>query len=153
MNFNYRNCRNETEVRSKLVVYYLLPKLGYSPDEWHEEATYRKIRLDFLVTNRPAVANNNRINLNRSLIIETKRPKENLDNHVTKFNTYLHQICVRYGVLTNGKELRIYQRVPSPQLARGLFPHPLKLLFQCSKDEIDKNFEKIKLLYQVRMNS
>ena len=146
MNFNYRNCRNETEVRSKLVVYYLLPKLGYSPDEWYEEATYRKIRLDFLVTNRPIVANNNRINLNRSIIIETKSPKQNLDNHVAKFNIYLHQISVKYGVLTNGKEFRIYQRVPSPQLANDLFPHPLKLLFQCNGDEINKKFENIKVL-------
>ncbi len=146
MNFNYRYCRNETEVRSKLIVYYLLPKLGYSPGEWYEEATFRNIRLDFFIANKPRIANNNQINLNRSLIIETKHPKQNLDVHVSKFNTYLHKVSVKYGVLTNGKEIRIYQRVPSPGLAKGLFPHPLKLLFQCDGDDIDRNIEKIKSL-------
>ena len=146
MNFNYRHCRNETEVRSKLIVYYLLPRLGYSPDEWYEEATFRNIRLDFFIANKPKIANNNQINLNRSLIIETKHPQQNLDVHVSKFNTYLSEVSVRYGILTNGKEIRIYQRLPSPGLRNGLFPHPLKLLFQCGGDEIDRNIENIKAL-------
>lgn len=146
MNFNYRHCRNETEVRSKLIVYYLLPRLGYAPNEWHEEATFRNIRLDFLITNQPIVANNNRINLNRSLIIETKSPRQNLDIHLNQFHTYLQTISVKYGVLTNGKDFRIYQRVPSPQAARGLFAYPLKLLFQCCGDEIEGKIEDIKAL-------
>ena len=146
MNFNYRYCRNETEVRSKLVVYYLLPKLGYFPYEWHEEATFRDIRLDFLITNKPIAVNNNRINLARSFIIETKSPRQNLDVHVDRFNYYLHQIPVRYGVLTNGREFRIYRRVPSPQSARGLFLHPLELLFQCGGDEISDKIKNIQAL-------
>ena len=146
MIFNYRICRNETEVRSKLIVYYLLPKLGYLPNEWYEEDTFRNIRLDFFVINKPILTKNSKINLNHSWIIETKHPQENLDNHINKFNTYLQTISVKYGVLTNGKEIRIYQRIPSPGIARGLFPHPLKLLFQCSGDEIDFNIDKIKNL-------
>ena len=146
MNFNHHYCRNETEVRSKLIVHYLLPKLGYSPDTWYEEVTFRKIRLDFFILNQPIVSNKQKINLARSLIIETKHPKENLDNHVPKLNRYLHTISVQYGVLTNGREIRIYQKVPSPRLAQGLFPNPLKLLFQCSGDDIDDNIKKIKAL-------
>ena len=145
LNFNYRHCRNETEVRSKLIVYSLLPKLGYLPKDWYEEATFRNIRLDFLITNK---LNNGsaRTNLNRSVIIETKHPRQNLDIHVSKFNIYLQKLSIKYGVLTNGKEFRIYQRVPSPGLARGLFPHPLKLLFECSGDEINSKIENIKAL-------
>ena len=146
MNFNYRYCRNETEVRSKLVVYYLLPKLGYFPYEWHEEATFRDIRLDFLITNKPTVANNNKVNLNRSFVIETKSPRQRLDVHVDRFNIYLQRISIKYGVLTNGKEFRIYQRVSSPASARDLFTHRLKLLFCCNGDEIDRQIEDIKAL-------
>ena len=145
MNFNYRNCRNETEVRSKLIVYSLLPRLGYLPKDWHEEATFRDIRLDFLIINKLKNANS-RTNLDRSLIIETKHPQQNLDIHVSKFNIYLQKTSIKHGVLTNGKEFRIYQRVPSPGLARGLFPHPLILLFQCSGDEINSKIEDIKAL-------
>ncbi len=29
--FNPENCRNESEVESKFIVYYLLPALGYPP--------------------------------------------------------------------------------------------------------------------------
>ncbi|MDJ0595407.1 MAG: hypothetical protein QNJ72_36395 [Pleurocapsa sp. MO_226.B13] len=95
MSFNYRHCRNETEVRSKLVVYYLLPKLGYLPDDWYEEITYYNIRFDFFIVNKP-ISNRLTINLNRSLIIETKSPKENLDVHLSKLNIYLHTISVIY---------------------------------------------------------
>ena len=146
MNFNYRYCRNETEVRSKLIVYYLLPKLGYSPDCWYEEAIFRNIRLDFFIVDKPTVSNKQKINLKRSFIIETKHPQQNLDTHVAKFNRYLHTIPVRYGVLTNGKEIRIYQKVASPELATGLFLNSPKLLFRCAGDEIEQNLKSIKSL-------
>ncbi|MGF1590613.1 MAG: AAA family ATPase [Pleurocapsa sp.] len=146
MNFIPQHCRNETEVRSKLIVHYLLPRLGYSPDSWYEEVTVRQIRLDFFILNSPIISNEQKINLARSLIIETKHPKENLDNHVGKLNKYLHTISVQYGVLTSGKDFRIYQRVNSPGLARGLFPIPLKLLFQCSGNDIVYNIDTIKAL-------
>jgi len=35
--FNPEKCRNETEVESKLIVHYLLPKLGYPPHTWYQE--------------------------------------------------------------------------------------------------------------------
>lgn len=144
--FDHHYCRNETEVRSKLIVHYLLPKLGYYPDSWYEEVTIRDIRLDFFILSKPIVSNEQKVNLDRSLVIETKHPQENLDNHVRKLNLYLHRISVQYGVLSNGKDFRIYQRVKSPGLTKGLFPNPLKLLFQCHGDEIDDNIAKIQAL-------
>ena len=146
LNFDSHYCRNEAEVRSKLIVHYLLPKLGYDPDSWYEEVTFRKIRLDFFILSKPIVSHQQKVNLDRSLIIETKHPKENLDNHIRKFNRYLQTISVQYGVLTNGKDFRIYQRVNSPGLAKGLFPEALKLLFQCDGNEIEHNFTKVKAL-------
>ena len=49
LSFDPNLCRNESEVESKLIVQYLLPKLGYAPDTWHQEVTFGSIRLDFLV--------------------------------------------------------------------------------------------------------
>ncbi len=146
MSFNHHYCRNETEVRSKLIVHYLLPRLGYSPDSWYEEVTIRNIRLDFLILSKPIVYNQQKINLDRSLIVETKHPKQNLDNHLAQFNRYLHTISVQYGVLTNSRDFRIYQKEISPELSQGLLPNSPKLLFQCGGNEIDNNIANIKAL-------
>ncbi len=146
MSFNHHYCRNEAEVRSKLVVHYLLPRLGYSPDSWYEEVTIRNVRLDFFILSKPIISNQQKVNLDRSLIVETKHPKQNLDNHLAQFNRYLHTISVQYGVLTNGKDFRIYQRVNSPGLSQGLLPNSPKLLFQCGGNEIDINIANIKAL-------
>ena len=43
--FNPDLCRNESEVESKLIVSYLLPKLGYSLEHWHQEVTLGNSRL------------------------------------------------------------------------------------------------------------
>ncbi|MEM8721905.1 MAG: AAA family ATPase [Cyanobacteria bacterium P01_G01_bin.39] len=146
LTFDPNFCHNEAEVRSKLIVYYLLPYLGYHPDSWYEEVTIHDIRLDFFVLSKPIISNEQKINLARSLIIETKHPKENLDNHLRKLNIYLHKIAVKYGVLTNGRDFRIYQRANSSGLAKNLLPLPLKLLFECDGYEIDNNRVEIKAL-------
>lgn len=146
MNFNPKCCRNEAEIRSKLVVHYLIPKLGYFPDNWYEEVSYNNIRLDFLVFNKASSLNQGKNNLSFSLIIETKHPRENLNNHVNTVRQYLNTFRAGYGILTNAREFRIYQRSQSQIQADGLFPNSLKLLFQCSGEEIDANIEAIKNL-------
>ena len=45
MDFDPGLCRNEREVESKLIVHHLLPKLGYSPETWHQELACGSIRL------------------------------------------------------------------------------------------------------------
>ena len=74
---------NEREVESKLIVHFLLPKLGYAPETWHEEVMLKggRSRLDFLVFARrrkPVVR----------LIMEIKNPKQNLDRHVRQLKRY-----------------------------------------------------------------
>jgi chromosome partitioning protein len=126
LNFNPESCRNESEVESKLIVHYLLPKLGYPPDTWHQEVKFGKIRLDFLAftqklpfkSNNPSPA---------GLVIEAKNPRKNLDKHVYQLQNYLTNLDIAYGLLTNGKELRIYHQSAGA----------IQLIFRCMGRDID----------------
>jgi len=72
-------CRNESEVESKLIVQYLLPQLGYSPDNWYQEVAVG-IRLDFLAFASqaiPFVLDANSL----SVVMEAKHPNQNLNRH------------------------------------------------------------------------
>jgi chromosome partitioning protein len=125
LSFNPELCRNESEVESKLIVQYLLPKLGYDPDTWHQEISFGTIRLDFLVFIHQLPA---KLDLKSplGLVLEAKHPRKNLDAHVHQIRRYLSSLNICYGLLTNGKELRIYQ------YAFG----SLQLVFQCAGRDI-----------------
>ena len=126
MSFNPELCRNESEVESKLIVQYLLPKLGYSPDTWHQQVMFGKIRLDFLIfTQKLPLKSDDRSPL--GLVIEAKHPRENLDKHVYQIQNYLTSLNIAYGLLTNGKQLRIYQQASGSA----------RLIFQCAGKDID----------------
>jgi chromosome partitioning protein len=131
LQFHPRSCRNEREVESKLIVQYLLPQLGYSPDNWYQEVSFDNIRLDFLT-----IAVKKIKNFSSCVIIEAKHPQENLDHHVRRLGHYLMKTKSFYGVLTNGKEFRIYQRLKDK----------LKLVFCCSGETIASNVSKINAL-------
>ncbi len=130
--FNPEQCRNESEVESKLIVHYLLPKLGYPPHTWHQEVTFGGMRLDFLAL-APGMI---RFKSNAMLVIEAKHPRQNLDKHIRKFNRYLTNINAYYGLLTNGKLVRIYERINSE----------LNLLLQVKGCELEENIQSIKLI-------
>ncbi|PSB57360.1 AAA family ATPase [Chamaesiphon polymorphus] len=136
MSFDPELCRNESEVESKLIVGYLLPKLGYSPDTWHQEVRFGKIRLDFLAfTQKLPLKSDDRSPL--GLVIEAKHPRKNLDKHVYQIQSYLTSLNIAYGLLTNGKELRIYQQVAGSA----------RLIFRCAvKDIGDRLPELIQLI-------
>jgi chromosome partitioning protein len=126
LSFDPELCRNESEVESKLIVGYLLPKLGYSPDTWHQEVRFGKIRLDFLAfTQKLPFKLDARSPL--GLVIEAKHPRNNLDKHVYQIRNYLTSLNISYGLLTNGKELRIYQQKAGT----------VRLIFQCAGQDID----------------
>jgi chromosome partitioning protein len=132
LSFNPELCRNESEVESKLIVQYLLPKLGYSADTWHQEVILGGIRLDFLVfTQKRPFKLDSKSPL--GLVIEAKHPRKNLDNHVPQLRRYLTKLNICYGLLTNGNELRIYQHV------FGSF----KLVFCCAGRDIDDKLDHI----------
>lgn len=131
MPFHPKFCRNEREVESKLIVQYLLPQLGYSPDTWYQEVSYENIRLDFLT-----IATKKIKNFSSCVIIEAKHPQQKLDHHVRRLGSYLRKLNSFYGVLTNGKDFRIYLRKKDK----------LTLLFQCSGETIELNIGKIKTL-------
>jgi chromosome partitioning protein len=135
LNFNPELCRNESEVESKLIVQYLLPKLGYSPDIWHQEVSFGKIRLDFLAFPQK-VGYKLDLKSPLGLVLEAKNPQRNLDKHVRQLRHYLTSLNIPYGVLTNGKELRIYaQEIDA-----------VDLVFWCDGKDIDRRFEEIEKL-------
>lgn len=136
MGFNPELCRNESEVESKLIVQYLLPQLGYTPDTWHQEVAVGSIRLDFLAFAAQVLPFVLDANSPLSVVMEAKHPKQNLNNHVPRLRHYLTSLNVRYGLLTNGKEIRIYEKVQND----------VQLIFQCSGKEVEIKLEEIKNL-------
>lgn len=136
MSYSPDYCLNERDVEGKLIIQYLLPQLGYTPDSWHQEVVFGNIRLDFLVFAAQILPFVISANSPFSLVIEAKHPNQNLNKHTFKFGNYLRSLRIYHGVLTNGKELRIY-RLEGDQII---------LKFDCSATEIDANLETIKSL-------
>ncbi|MEG4852777.1 AAA family ATPase [Microcoleus sp. B5-D4] len=133
MTFNPNNCRNESEVESKLIVSYLLPKLGYTPDTWHQEIAFGNIRLDFLSFATQVIPIVVETDSPMSVVMEAKHPKENLDRHRRKLNRYLTSLSIRYGLITNGKEIRIYERVADD----------IQLVFKCAGQDVENRIDEI----------
>lgn len=133
MTFNPNNCRNESEVESKLIVSYLLPKLGYTPDTWHQEIAFGNIRLDFLSFATQVIPIVVETDSPMSVVMEAKHPKENLDRHLRKLNRYLTSLSIRYGLITNGKEIRIYERVADD----------IQLVFKCAGQDLENRIDEI----------
>ncbi|HLP89695.1 MAG TPA: AAA family ATPase [Nostocaceae cyanobacterium] len=136
MLFNPALCRNESEVESKLIVQYLLPQLGYTPETWHQEVAIGSIRLDFLAFAVQVIPFVLDANSPLSVVMEAKHPKQNLDHHVLRLRHYLTSLNVPYGLLTNGKEIRVYQRLQND----------IQLIFQCEGKDIETKIEEIKNL-------
>jgi cellulose biosynthesis protein BcsQ len=130
--FNPRHCRNEREVESKLIVQYLLPRLGYTPDTWYQQVIFDAIRLDFLVSANPAVKGK-KPSASRCIIIEAKHPRENLNHHAHRLQHYLQSLKIPWGLLTNGHEIRLYWSDKSD----------IHLVFQCSGLEIESRLESL----------
>ncbi|MBD2454544.1 AAA family ATPase [Nostoc sp. FACHB-87] len=136
MAFNPELCRNESEVESKLIVQYLLPQLGYTPDTWHQEVAVGSIRLDFLAFAAQVLPFVIDANSPLSVVMEAKHPKQNLNNHFLRLRHYLTSLNVRYGLLTNGKEIRIYQKSGDD----------IQLVFSCAGKDVEIKIEEIKSL-------
>ncbi|MBV5260474.1 AAA family ATPase [Synechococcus moorigangaii CMS01] len=128
--------RNETEVESKLIVHYLLPELGYTPDTWYQEVAFGRIRLDFMAFTSKVMPFTKELTSPLSLIIEAKSPRKKLDYFVGQIRDYMVNLLSPYGVLTNGREFRIYE----------LTTKNINLCFQCTGEEIQANIETIKSL-------
>jgi len=123
--FDPDSCHNEREVESKLIVSYLLPALGYSPQSWYQEkALNRRVRLDFLAVAHQSV----------SVIFEAKHPQTQLNDHMAQLFSYMNSLTIGYGVLTNGRELRIYQKQAEC----------IQLVFHCFGYGIEQKIDTIK---------
>ncbi|WP_201767958.1 AAA family ATPase [Acaryochloris sp. CCMEE 5410] len=122
-------CFNERDVEGKLVIQYLLPELGFTPETWYRERKFGNIRLDFLAFKNRIVSCTDISHEKPCLIIETKHPKQDLERHVSQLKEYLNKLGVEFGLLTNGREIRIYKQ------SRNI----LDLLFRCFGREVHKN--------------
>lgn len=130
-------CRNETEVESKLIVNYLLPNLGYTPDTWFQEVAFGSIRLDFLAFTTKMLPFTKELSSPLGLIIEAKSPKHpNIDKFVSQLERYMTSLRAPYGILTNSRDFRIYE----------LDKQTIKLCFQCHGDEIKLKIEEIQAI-------
>lgn len=116
--YNPERCLNESEVESKFIVQYLLPSLGYPPDSWHQEVTFGKLRLDFLAIAGGLLGESKQL----QVIVEAKHPNQNLDRHLRRLKRYLNALSARYGLLTNGKDVRVYERVDDELVLRFQVP-------------------------------
>ena len=134
MSFNPNLCRNESEVESKLIVQYLLPALGFDSTKWHQEVALGNIRLDFLALTSQIFPNANDSSQKFCVVIEAKSPTKNLDSHVLRLRHYLTKLRVAYGVLTNGKDFRIYE----------IANNEVQLTFRCHGTEIADKIEIIR---------
>lgn len=115
---------------------YLLPQLGYTPDTWHQEVALGSIRLDFLAFAAQVIPLVLDANSPLSVVMEAKHPKQNLNNHIPRLRHYLTSLNVRHGLLTNGKEIRIYEKAHND----------IKLVFQCSGKDVETKINVIKEL-------
>lgn len=134
--FSPEYLRNEKEVESKLIVQYLLPALGYDQRDWHQEVALGSIRLDFLAFAAQMLPFTITDSSPFCLVIEAKSPKRKLDQYEYRLRQYLAMLHTDYGLLTNGKELRIYRRAGDT----------VALVFQCAGKEIAYRLPEIRAI-------
>lgn len=130
MFFDPERCRNESEVESKFLVHYLLPALGYPPESWFQEVTFRRHRFDFLAFGQRTQP---KPRLPVRLVIEAKSPRRELTRFAGKLGHYMQDCGARFGLLTNGRQLRVYERSAGQ----------LHLVFQCTGREVPKRLPEL----------
>ncbi len=128
MKFDPSFCHNEREVESKLIVSYLLPKLGYTLELWRQERKLNRFRLDFSAYIDSEVKTD--------VVFEAKHPNQNLNDHLQQLKNYMLELQIPYGMLTNGKEIVIYKNNENDILR----------IFYCWGRKIEDNIDKIKSL-------
>jgi len=97
-----------------------------------QEVTWSGLRLDFLALASEIVNRKSTV----MLVLEAKHPRQKLDKHVRKFRRYLTSFNARYGLLTNGKLVQIYEQMNNE----------LSLILQIQGHEVEEKIQEIKLL-------
>jgi cellulose biosynthesis protein BcsQ len=113
------------------VVSYLLPQLGYDMRLWQQELKQHGFRLDFV-----AYVDCEHKTMPK-IVVETKHPAKNLAGGHYQLKSYMLELQIDYGILTNGRKLRIYKR---------LNVSTIELIFECYTNDIANNIEHIRML-------
>lgn len=133
--FDPECCLNESEVESKFVVQWLLPVLGYQPSNWNQEVVWGNVRLDFMIYSYTRRSLPIPASLLPSIVLEAKAPRRNLDQHVAQLKLYMRRLRARYGILTNGRQFRIYELAGDN--------HECSLIYQCRGRQVVDNIREI----------
>ena len=117
--FNNKTYRNEAAVTNNFVIPLFTEFLGYKVEELlpeerypardfykgvkkYEEASKQlSVKPDFVICID--------VNINApKFLLDTKSPKENIDNHLGQLKSYAHCVGVNIIVITNGTSLKIF---------------------------------------------
>jgi hypothetical protein len=110
--------------------------LGYLQEDWYQEVALGSIRLDFLAFAAQILPFTVDENSPLSLIIEAKNPNYTLDKYVYQLKQYLRKLHATFGLLTNGQEVRIYER----------FKKDIRIVFRCSGKEVCERIDEIRYI-------
>ncbi|MGK7891664.1 MAG: AAA family ATPase, partial [Leptolyngbyaceae cyanobacterium] len=102
----------------------------------NQEVSLGNIRLDFLVFAAQFLPIRLGQDSPLSLVVEAKSPRQNLNPHVKKLRYYLTRLSIPYGVLTNGKDLRIFEREGET----------IRLIFQCRGADVETRLPEIRAI-------
>jgi len=102
--------RNAGEVEEKLIVQYLLPRLGYAAETWSEEVAFssQQSRLQRLAAR--LLASGEAAQKRYRLLVDAKGPRQQLNNHARRLHQLMKRLDIDHGLLTNGRELQIHRR-------------------------------------------
>lgn len=115
---------SEAEVENQ-VIQPLLHLLGYSNEDWQDQIIIDRVRLDFRVHPKEAVAYHPPY-----LVIEAKAAKKKLALANWQINSYMRKSGAILGLLTNGYQFRILYN----------FNGEVETLVEYSQAELIQNF-------------
>ncbi|WP_051021008.1 AAA family ATPase [Synechococcus sp. PCC 6312] len=99
-------CQTEADVEQKIIIPFL-QGLGYAEADWLAQSSVDKLRPDFII--KPSEAT---IKDFSYLIIEVKAPTININNKSNQLKTYLTKTKAIFGLISNGKHLRLFYHNP-----------------------------------------
>lgn len=135
--------RTEKEVENKFII-PLLYKLGYSEDDRYDAMTISaahgsrqtQLEIDFALFDEETEELNNQV----LLVVEAKKEhrltrRTELENAQRQVKSYSVWLGCHYGLITDSKTIQVLDLMPN---IGGL-----EIIFECQREELKENFEKL----------